>query len=65
MVDSATMIDRDLFTAWKVFVFGVFLVCIFPHSDCIRRDAPYLSVFRPNVRKYGPEILRIRTLFMQ
>ena len=25
-------------TAWKVSVFGVFLVSIFPHSDWIRRD---------------------------
>ena len=29
------------------------------------RDTEYLSVFRPNVRKYGPEKLRIRTLFTQ
>ena len=28
----------DLYTAWKVSVFGVFLVRIFPHSDWIRRD---------------------------
>ena len=32
-----------------------FLVRIFPHSDWIRRDTPYLSVFSPNVGKYGPE----------
>ena len=32
-----------------------FLVRIFPHSDWIRRDSSYLSVFSPNVRKYGPE----------
>ena len=32
-----------------------FLVCIFPHSDWIRRDTPYLSVFGPNAGKYGPE----------
>ena len=32
-----------------------FLVCIFPHSDWIRRDTPYLSVFCPNTGKYGPE----------
>ena len=25
--------------------------------------APYLSVFSPNAGKYGPEILRMRTLF--
>ena len=32
-----------------------FLVRIFPHSDWIRRDTEYLSVFSPNVGKYGPE----------
>ena len=31
------------------------LVCIFPHSDWIRRYTPYLSVFSPNAGKYGPE----------
>ena len=46
-------------TAW------VFLLRTFTHSDWIRRDTPYLSVFRfsPNTGKYGPEKLRIRTLF--
>ena len=33
-----------------------FLVRIFPYSDWIRRDTPYLSVFSPNA---GKEILRI------
>ena len=32
-----------------------FLVRIFPHSDWIRRDTPYLSVFSPNTGKNGPE----------
>ena len=32
-----------------------FLVRFFPHSDWIRRDTPYLSVFSPNAEKYGPE----------
>ena len=31
------------------------LVLIFPHSDWIRRDSPYLSVFSPNAGKYEPE----------
>ena len=31
-----------------------FLVCIFPHSDWIRRDTKDLSVFSPNAGKYGP-----------
>ena len=29
--------------AHKVSIFGVFLVCIFPHSDWSRRDTPYLD----------------------
>ena len=32
-----------------------FLVRIFPHSDWIRRDTPYLSVFSPNAGKYWSE----------
>ena len=43
------------FNARKVSVFGVILVRIFPHSDLIRRDTPYLSVFSPNAGKYGSE----------
>ena len=31
-------------TAWKVSVIGVILVRIFPHSDWIRRDTPYLRI---------------------
>ena len=37
----------------------------FPHSDWIQRDTEYLSGFSPNAGKYGPEKLRIRTLFTQ
>ena len=51
--------------AWKVSVFGVFLVLIFPHSHWIRTDTLYLSVFSPYAEKYGPEELQILTLFMQ
>ena len=54
-----------IFTAWKVSVFRVFLVCIFPYLDWIRRDTPYLSVFSPDAGKYGPQKLRIQTLFTQ
>ena len=39
--------------------FGAFLVRIFPHLDWIRKDMEYLSVFRPNAEKCGPEKLRI------
>ena len=52
-------------TAWRLFVLGVFLVRIFPHSDWIRRYTSYLSVFSSKTGKYGPEKLRIRTLFTQ
>ena len=36
------------------------LIRIFPHSDWMRRDTPYLSVFSPNVGKYGRE----KTLYL-
>ena len=48
-----------------MFVFGVFLVRIFPHSDWIWRDKKYLSVFSRNAGKCGREKLRIRILFTQ
>ena len=35
-----------LLTAWKVSVFGVILVHIFPHLDWIRRDTEYLSLMK-------------------
>ena len=53
------------FTAWKVSVFGVILARIFPHSDWLRRDTEYLSVFSPNVGKCVQEWLQIRALFTQ
>ena len=52
-------------TAWKVSVFGVFLVRIFLYSDWIPRDTEYLSVVSSNAGKYGPEKLLKRTLFTQ
>ena len=52
-------------TAWKLSIFGVFLVHIFPYSDWIARYIPYLSVFSPNAPKCGQEKLRIRALFTQ
>ena len=48
-----------------MFVFAVFMVRIFPHLDRIRRDTLYLSVFSPNVGKYGSEKFQIQTLFTQ
>ena len=41
-----------------MFVFGVFLAHIFPHSDWIQNDTPYLSEFRPNARKYWPDKIK-------
>ena len=32
-----------------------FLIRVFPHSERIRRDTKYLSVFSSNAGKYGPE----------
>ena len=52
-------------TTWKVAVFGVFLVIIFLHMDWIRRYKEYLSVISPNAGKYGPQKIRLRTLFTQ
>ena len=58
-------VDRLMTIAWKLSVFGVFLVRIFPYSGWIRRNAKYISVFSPNAGKYGLEKLRIGTLFTQ
>ena len=38
-------------TAWKVSVFGDFLVRIFPLSDWIRRDTKYLSPYSARMRE--------------
>ena len=51
--------QRRLSTAWKVSKYGVLLVRIFPHSDWIRRDTEYLSVFSPNAGKRGKNRNRI------
>ena len=51
--DKISKISNRSYTAWKVF--RVNLVCIFPHSDRIRRDTPYLSVFSPNVDQNNSE----------
>ena len=39
--------------------------CIFPHSDWILRNTPYLYVFSSNAGKCGPEKLRTWKLFIQ
>ena len=53
----------EVHTAWKVLIFRVFLVRIFPHLDWIQKDTPNLSSFSQNAEKYAPEKLRIWTLF--
>ena len=58
-------IFSEFLTAWKVSVFGVFLVRIFPNLDWIWSDTEYLSVFSLNEGKYGPEKLWIQTRFTQ
>ena len=58
-------IYSEFLTTWKVSVFGVFLVRIFPNLDWIWSDTEYLSVFSLNEGKYGPEKLWIRTRFTQ
>ena len=50
---------------WKVSVFGVFLLRIFPHLEWIRRDTESFCVYSPNAGKYRPEKVRIRTLCTQ
>ena len=54
-----------LIIKWKVSVFGINLVRIFPHLYWMRKDTEYLSVFSPNAGKCGPEQLRIQALFTQ
>ena len=50
-------------TVWKLSLFGVFQVCIFPHSDWRQIDTLHLSVYSPNAGKYGLKNFRIWTLF--
>ena len=49
-------------TVWKLSLFGVFQVRIFPHSNWPQIDTLYLSVFSPNAGKYGLKNFRIWTL---
>ena len=41
--------DTGIITAQKVFIFGVFLVCIFQHSDWIRTDS--ISLYSVRMRE--------------
>ena len=40
--------QQIILTAWKVFKYGVFLVCMFSHSDWILRISPYSFRMREN-----------------
>ena len=52
---SSFSIILIVMTALKMFVFGIIVIWIFPHSYWIRRDTPCLSVLSPNWGKCGPE----------
>ena len=43
-------VQNTFLSAWKVSVFDVFQVCIFPHTDWIRRDGLTESLF--NIQKF-------------
>ena len=43
------------YTAWKVTVFGVILVLVFPHSDWIFRVSPYSVRMRENMDRDDSE----------
>ena len=58
-------LNMDTQLALKFSVFEVFLVCIFPHLDWIWRFTEQIFDFSPNLGKYKPEKLRIRTLITQ
>ena len=62
-----TFLRNCIAIAKKVSVFWVFLDRIFPHLDWMQnlQISIQISIFMPNVGKYGPEKLRIRTFFTQ
>ena len=55
-------INWSFYIAWKVSKYGVFSDPYFPVFGL---NTKYLSVFSPNTGKYGPEKIRIWTLFTQ
>ena len=61
LVCKKNLLDNLSDTVWEVSVLGVFLVRIFLHSDCMRRDTEYISLFSPNAGKFDPEKLQKRT----
>ena len=63
VVDMSPIVT--IYTRSKVFLIEVFLFRIFPHLDWIGRDTECIFIFSPNATKYGPEKLKIWTLFTQ
>ena len=57
--------DQLINSSWKMSVFRVIVVRIWPNLDWIRRNTSYLFVFRTNAGKFGPEWLRMQTPFTQ
>ena len=54
-VTELTSFCNATFIAWKVFVFGVILVRIFPHSDWILRISPYTVRMQENTDQNNSE----------
>ena len=50
---------------YSEFLFSIFSRIWTKYRKILRISSPYLSVFSPNVGKYRPEKLRMRTLFKQ
>ena len=64
-INSKTMVSFFLTLREKCPNTEFFLVRIFPHSDWIRRDTPYLSYAARMRENTDQKKLRIRSLFMQ
>ena len=64
-LDQKIETSPKTFNAWKVSLFGDFMVLIFPHLNWILKDTPYPFIFSANEGKYRPKILQIRPLFTQ
>ena len=62
---QVVLLENQMRRYHRVISVRTLLVRIFPHSDWIRRDTEYLSVFNLNAGEYGPQKLWTRTLFTQ
>ena len=54
--------EKKYFTAWKVSVFGVFLVRIFPHFDWILRDTVFFLVILPSIKWVNLQLWKLGIL---